>query len=62
MKIEVLEVIENEDGTCNVIFDYDDEFVDLVKKELNQEEVSEEEISLFIADAIEKGIVSFKEE
>lgn len=60
MKIEVLEVVENEDGSCNVTFDYDEEFVDLVKKELEKEEVSEEDISQYVVAAIDKGIISLE--
>jgi undecaprenyl pyrophosphate synthase len=56
MKIEVLEVVENGDGTCNVVFDYDEEFVQLVKEELQKEELTEEEISAYIVESLQKGI------
>lgn len=62
MKIEVLEVVENGDGSCNVVFDYDDEFVDLVKKELEKDEVSEEDISQYVVEAIDKGIIKLQQE
>jgi 6-pyruvoyl-tetrahydropterin synthase len=62
MKIEVLEVIENEDGTCSVVFDYDDKFVDLVKETLQKEEVTEEEISQYVVDCIDKGILELQKQ
>ena len=54
MKIDVIDIKENSDGTCEVVFDYDDEFVELVKEELDREEVSEEEISEYVVKCLEK--------
>jgi len=56
MKIDVIDIKENNDGTCKVVFDYDDEFVELVKEELDRKEVSEEEISEYVVRCLEKGI------
>jgi hypothetical protein len=56
MKIEVTEVIENDDGTCNVVFDYDDEFVEHVRKELQKEHVTEEDIAQYVIESFEKGM------
>lgn len=61
MKIEVLEVVENGDGTCNVVFDYDDEFVEMVKEEINKEEITEEDIAAFVVENLEKGIDLMKQ-
>ena len=60
MSIEILEVIENEDGTCSVSFDYDEEFTEMVKKELEKEEVSEEDIAQYVVEAIDKGVISLE--
>lgn len=60
MSIEILEVIENEDGTCSVSFDYDEEFTEMVKKELEKEEVSEEDIAQYVVEAIDKGVISIE--
>lgn len=62
MKIEVLEVIENEDGTCNVVFDYDEEFVEVVKKELDKEHLTEEDISQYVIESLEKGMKLLEEQ
>ena len=62
MKIEVLEVIENDDGSCNVVFDYDDEFVDVVKKDLGKDEVTEDDIAQYVVEAIDRGIIEMQQE
>lgn len=62
MKIEVLEVIENEDGTCSVVFDYDEEFVALVKENLQKEEVTEEDISQYVVSCLDKGLLELKKQ
>lgn len=48
MKLTVEQVKQNEDGTTTIGFDYDEEFLDLAKKEMNKEDPSEEEVSEFI--------------
>ena len=62
MKLEVLEIKENEDGTCEVVFDYDDEFVELVKGETKLEAPTEEDISAFVVEALEKGMEIVKQD
>lgn len=52
MKLVVEEVTENEDGTSNIKFDYDDEFLEVVKKELDSESPTEEQINEFIMKVI----------
>jgi hypothetical protein len=56
MKLEVLKIKENEDGTCEVIFDYDEEFVELVKEEKNLESPTEADISAYVVEALERGM------
>ena len=62
MKVDVLEVIENEDGTSEVVFDYDDEYLEFMKKEIGKEDLSDEEISQFLAEALMRGIVALQEQ
>ena len=62
MKLEVLEIKENEDGTCEVVFDYDDEFVELVKEQTKLEAPTEEDISAFVVEALERGMEIVKQE
>ena len=61
MKLEVLEIKENEDGTCEVVFDYDDEFVELVKEQTKLEAPTEEDISAFVVEALERGMEIVKQ-
>lgn len=48
MKLSVLEVKENEDGTKSIVLDYDDEMLEIVKKELGNENPSNEEVNDFL--------------
>lgn len=48
MKLTVEEVRQNEDGTTTVEFDYDEEFLELAKKEMANDNPSEEEMNRFI--------------
>jgi hypothetical protein len=52
MKLVIEEVVENEDGTSNIKFDYDEEFLEVVKKELDTETPTEEQINEFIMKVI----------
>lgn len=52
MKLVVEEIIKNEDGTSSIKFDYDDEFLEVVKKELQNDSPSEQEINQFIMQII----------
>jgi len=62
MKIEVLEVKEKEDGTSEVIFDYDDEYYEFMKSQIGKEEPSEEEITEFLSNMLQKAILESQEE
>jgi hypothetical protein len=62
MKLEVLQIKENDDGTCEVIFDYDDEFVELVKEQTKLEAPTEEDISAFVVEALERGMEIVKQD
>lgn len=48
MKLSVEEIKENEDGTTNIVFDYDDEFLEAVKKQLKNDSPTDDEINMYI--------------
>lgn len=56
MKIEILRTIQNEDGSWSIEFDYDDEYLEIIKQHLGKEELTEEEISSFILSRIEAAV------
>ena len=60
MKIEIVEVTKNEDGTYNIQFDYDDEYTDFLKQEIGVENPTEEQIQNYILSVIQK-VVDAKE-
>ena len=62
MKITVEKLIQNDDGTCNIEFDYDEEYLDFMKKEMGKEELTEEDISHYVSLAIQTLIKSQTEE
>lgn len=56
MKIEILEITKNENGTYNVQFEYDDEYTDFLKQQLACENPTEEQIQNYILSIIQKVI------
>ena len=62
MKITIDKLIQNDDGTCNIEFDYDEEYLDFMKKEMGKEELTEEDISRYVSLAIQTLIKSQTEE
>jgi len=52
MKLAIAEVRENEDGTKTVVFDYDDEMLEVAKKEIGNDSPTEEEVSAFFVKII----------
>lgn len=62
MLIEIKEVIDNGDGTTTLVFEYDDEFVEFTKKQLNLESPTEEQISDYILQAIERDFENNKKD
>lgn len=62
MKVEVLEINENEDGTHEIVFDYDEEYLEFMKQQLGKEELTDEEISQFLAAALSEGMRMMQEE
>ena len=62
MKIEIVNTIQNPDGTWSIEFDYDEEYLDAMKIELGKEELTEEEISSFILSRIEAAVEENKKD
>lgn len=59
MKIEILKVEQNDDGTSTIEFDYDEEYKEEVLKKLGKKTISEEEMSSFVLAEIQKAIHHF---
>lgn len=58
MKFEIENIVQNEDGTCNVEYDYDEEYAEFAKQQLMFEnggkEPTTEELEAFFAEAVQK--------
>lgn len=61
MKLSIVEIKENEDGTKSLVLDYDDEMLEIVKKEIGKDDPSEEEINDFLVQIIAAQILSKQE-
>jgi predicted house-cleaning noncanonical NTP pyrophosphatase (MazG superfamily) len=65
MKFEVENIIENEDGTCNVEYDYDEEFEEFVKQQLAEKndgkEPTKEQVEEYFAKQIQEMVDRRKE-
>lgn len=59
MKIEILKIKENGDGTCSLEYTYDDEYYESVKEKLGKSSLTEEEMSEFITSEIQKAVDEF---
>ena len=56
MKIDVLEVKEKPDGTSEVIFDYDDEFLQYVKLRTGKKRPNKKDISEVFLTILDQGL------
>jgi len=60
MKFEVENIIENGDGTCNVEYDYDEEFEQFVKEQIKNvnggKEPTKEEIEEYFAKEVQRMV------
>lgn len=56
-KIKVLDITEMEDGSSDISFEVSDDFIELVKKEKNIEEVSQEVLSEYVNELLTKCAV-----
>ena len=54
LRLEVLK--ENGDGSADVVFDYDNEFIELYKKETRREVIDDKEVGKFIVDMLYKAV------
>lgn len=62
MKLKVLEITPNDDGTSNIVFDCDEEFIEYVKERMNNDSPSEEELSAFVSSLIQRNIDAYKQQ
>jgi hypothetical protein len=53
LKLEVLK--ENNDGSANVVFDYDEEFIEYYKRESKAERIDDKEVGKFITAMLYKA-------
>lgn len=61
MKIDVLQIVEKKDGTKEIVFDYDEEFLEYVKIKTGKKRPSKKEISEIFLETLEKGLDLQKE-
>ena len=52
--LNVLDVTENKDGSAEIIFDASDDFIEMIRKEKDLEEVSQEVLSEYVQDLLTK--------
>ena len=62
MKIDVLEVIEKEDGTKEIIFDYDKEFLEFVKTKTGKKIPSKKDINKVFLETLENSLELLEKE
>lgn len=62
MKLKVIEITPNDDGTSNIVFDCDEEFIEYVKERMNNDSPSEEELSAFVSSLIQRNIDAYKQQ
>ena len=62
MKLKVLEITSNDDGTSNIIFDCDEEFIEYAKEKMNNDSPSEEDLSAFLSSLIQTSIDAYKQQ
>lgn len=62
MKITIEKLVQNDDGTCNIEFDYDEEYLEFMKKEIGKDELTEEDISRYVSLSIQTLIRTKEEE
>jgi hypothetical protein len=62
MKIDILTVKEREDGTKEIIFDYDDEFLKYVKLKTGKKIPSKKDINNVFLECLEDGLQLLEKE
>ena len=66
MKFEIENIVQNEDGTCSVEYDYDEEYAEFAKQQLMFEnggkEPTTEELEAFFAESVQKIVDKKAEE
>lgn len=54
--LKILEIIDNPDGTCNIVFDIDDEFKKNVIEKFGWGEWSDEKFQKLVLEALELAV------
>ena len=62
MKFSIEKIVDNEDGTKSLVFDYDDEMLAAVKSALEKDEPTEEEITKFLVSMLELQVLEEQNE
>lgn len=62
MKIDVVQILEKEDGTKEIIFDYDKEFLEYVKKKTGKKIPSKKDISDAFLETLENSLELLEKE
>lgn len=57
MKFSIEKIVDNEDGTKSLVFDYDDEMLAAIKSTLGKDEPTEEEITKFLISILELQVL-----
>lgn len=52
--ISVVDIVENEDGSSSISFEVSDDFLEMIKKEQDLEEVSQEALSEYVEKLLTK--------
>lgn len=60
IKIKVVDIIDNDDGTANVIFDLSQEFIENYKILFNLEKFDEKHFEIFVIDSITRECEKLK--
>ena len=52
--ISVVDIVENEDGSSSLSFEVSDDFIEMIKKEQDLEEISQEALSEYVENLLTK--------
>jgi hypothetical protein len=62
MKIDIIQIIEKKDGTSEVIFDYDEEFLKYVKLKTGKKRPTKKQISEVFLTILDQGLEMLAEQ
>lgn len=61
MKIEILSIKENEDGSADIEFDLDKEYKDQIKKIIGVKKLTKKRFEKFVLDALTKQLKKYED-